>query len=115
MSLIHLVHSPHANNQQPIKNNLLEIKFRPNNSSIVLRHNGTVNQSLLQIYWPTDDNSNIKLSTQMSLLARIIKIKLIELVREKKRHFLFTRCNKFNVFHNSQLWVFHDRDRLIAR
>ncbi|MCK9542417.1 MAG: insulinase family protein [Novosphingobium sp.] len=49
----------------------------------VVRHDGPADQALIQFVWPTRDDSNAMDASALHLLERIVRIELIETLRER--------------------------------
>lgn len=49
----------------------------------VLRHEGEADQAQVRVVWPTTDDSNLVEAMEISLLTRVVRIELIERLREE--------------------------------
>ncbi len=49
----------------------------------VLRHSGEANQAILQMIWPTRDDSDLREALQLELLERVMRIRLTDSLREE--------------------------------
>ncbi|MCJ2185922.1 M16 family metallopeptidase [Novosphingobium beihaiensis] len=56
--------------------------FTNNRSPRVIRHTGAADQALLQIVWPTRDDSDPVAALTLEMLERIMRVELIDEVRE---------------------------------
>jgi zinc protease len=54
----------------------------PTETPIVLTHNGGEDQALVNVYWPTTDDSDIRRSRTLRLLRAVLDLKLTETLRE---------------------------------
>lgn len=54
----------------------------PTETPIVLTHNGGEDQALVNVYWPTTDDSDIRRSRVLRLLRAVLDLKLTERLRE---------------------------------
>lgn len=54
----------------------------PTEEPIVLTHNGGDDQALVNVYWPTTDDSDIRRSRTLRLLRAVLDLKLTETLRE---------------------------------
>ncbi len=54
----------------------------PTETPIVLTHNGGAEQALVNVYWPTTDDSDIHRSRVLRLLRAVLDLKLTERLRE---------------------------------
>ncbi len=57
--------------------------FTSNRTARVLRHGGPKDQALVQLVWPTRDDSDPVEALQLALLERIVQIELTDSLREK--------------------------------
>ncbi|MEE4199429.1 MAG: insulinase family protein [Erythrobacter sp.] len=71
-----------------------EIDFRPREAArqrqfttergpVILRHEGESDQALVRLVWPTKDDSDFAEELRLGLLARVIRIRLTETLREE--------------------------------
>ena len=54
----------------------------PTDSPIILTHNGGDDQALVNVYWPTTDDSDIHTSRTIRLMRAVLALKLTERLRE---------------------------------
>jgi len=57
--------------------------FTPDRSPRVIRHSGPKDQALIQLTWPTRDDSDPVEALKLAMLDRIVQIELTETLREK--------------------------------
>ena len=60
-----------------------KVSFRADKTPVTLYHRGAPDQGLIQVYWPTDDNTDQAETVTMSLLAQVMELKLLEKIREE--------------------------------
>ncbi|MHA6287625.1 M16 family metallopeptidase [Maricaulis sp. CAU 1757] len=54
----------------------------PNDEPLVLYHNGPADQAMVNVYWPTFDDSDARRARTLSLLRAVFDLKLTERLRE---------------------------------
>jgi zinc protease len=59
------------------------VRFRPDRTPVTLTHNGAASQAMVIAAWPTDDDRDPVLVSQLSLLSSALQIMLIDKVREE--------------------------------
>ncbi len=57
--------------------------FAASPAPVTLTHAGAADQALVQVYWPTRDDSDAQAATTLNLLAEVFGLELLEEVREK--------------------------------
>jgi zinc protease len=57
--------------------------FASDTVPVTLTHAGAADQALVQVYWPTRDDSDAQAATTLNLLAEVFGLELLEEVREK--------------------------------
>jgi zinc protease len=57
--------------------------FAASTAPVTLTHSGPGDQALVQVYWPTRDDSDAQAATTLNLLAEVFGLELLEEVREK--------------------------------
>jgi len=67
----------------------------PVEEPVVLRHNGTENQAMANVYWPTFDDSDPQRTRALSLLRAVFDLKLTERLREEEG-FTYSAFNNTN-------------------
>ena len=63
-----------------------DARYRPftaDRSLRVITHSGELDQALIRVVWPTTDDSDHAEATRLSLLARVLQIRLQEVLREQ--------------------------------
>ena len=63
------------------ENRILEFP-EPTETPIVLTHNGGDDQALVNVYWPTTDDSDVHVSRTIRLMRAVLALKLTERLRE---------------------------------
>lgn len=67
----------------PLDNANTVLEFpAPTEEPIVLTHNGGEDQALVNVYWPTTDDSDIRRSRTLRLMRAVLALKLTETIRE---------------------------------
>ncbi|MEA1941259.1 MAG: insulinase family protein [Pseudomonadota bacterium] len=67
----------------------------PVGEPVVLRHNGTEDQAMANVYWPTFDDSDPRRTRALSLLRAVFDLKLTERLREEEG-FTYSAFNNTN-------------------
>lgn len=57
--------------------------FAANTAPVTLTHGGAADQALVQVFWPTRDDSDAQATTTLAMLAEVFGLELLEEVREK--------------------------------
>jgi zinc protease len=57
--------------------------FAADTTPVTLTHAGAADQALVQVFWPTRDDSDPQAATTLSLLSEVFGLELLEEVREK--------------------------------
>lgn len=60
-----------------------QVRFAANTAPVTLTHGGAADQALVQVYWPTRDDSDAQADATLSLLAQVFELELLEEVRER--------------------------------
>jgi zinc protease len=60
-----------------------KVAFPADRSPRTFAHTGQPNQALALVYWPTTDDSNVRLARTLSLLRAVMRLKLTETLREE--------------------------------
>lgn len=55
----------------------------PGPGTEILRHKGSIDQAILQVYWPTVDYSDVARSARLDLLSTVLSNRIRDAVREK--------------------------------
>jgi zinc protease len=59
------------------------VSFRTDRSPIVLKHDGSPDQAMVAVVWPTGDDRDFQRMVGLGMLARVIDLMLTETIREK--------------------------------
>ena len=57
--------------------------FTTRRGRTLISHSGEPDQALIRLVWPTRDDSDLREDAKLSLLARVVRIRLQEVMREK--------------------------------
>lgn len=60
-----------------------QARFAQTTAPVALTHGGAADQALVQVYWPTRDDSDPQADATLSLLAQVFGLELLDEVREK--------------------------------
>ena len=60
-----------------------QASYASDTAPVTLHHGGAADQALVQVYWPTTDDSNPQRDATLSLLAQVMELQLLDEVRER--------------------------------
>ena len=60
-----------------------QASYTHDTAPVTLHHGGAADQALVQVYWPTTDDSNPQRDATLSLLAQVMELQLLDEVRER--------------------------------
>ena len=60
-----------------------QASYTSDTAPVTLHHQGAADQALVQVYWPTTDDSNPQRDATLSLLAQVMELQLLDEVRER--------------------------------
>ncbi len=60
-----------------------QVRFAQDTAPVTLYHAGEPDQGLISVYWPTDDDDDAVQDAELSMLAEVVNLKLLEVIREE--------------------------------